>query len=221
MNIANQHSYQSMRQTANKFNRKNPWRLLPGVIAVSCLLGFAEDLSAVEKSGMVKEKTFIDGWNEGKIEAVYLINPHLNNFTIDADVHGDHVVLKGRVKDGVDKELAEAIALGVDGIKSVDNQLVLAPDVKPNTPTEDEITFAQRIKDASTTAKIKTDLLASKYIEGMAINVNTRKGVVTLIGEVKSQEAKDLAMQLALNTEGVERVQSELKVANEKAMKKK
>ena len=62
-----------------------------------------------------------DAWREGKLDTLYLFNRHLNNFTIDPEVRGTKVTLTGKVESEVDKELAEQLALDIDGITDVDN----------------------------------------------------------------------------------------------------
>jgi osmotically-inducible protein OsmY len=47
---------------------------------------------------------------------------------------------------------------------------------------------------------------------GMAINVDSEQGVVTLSGVVKSDEEKDLAIKLASNTSGANSVTDRLVV---------
>jgi hypothetical protein len=75
-------------------------------------------------------------------------------------------------------------------------------------------TLAQRsigevIDDSLITAKIKTSLAADPQVSALAIDVDTANGVVTLTGAVKSEEARQRAIQLAQGTEGVKRVEAQ------------
>jgi len=68
------------------------------------------------------------------------------------------------------------------------------------------------VEDAWITSKIKADLLATHEAPGMAIDVDTKDGVVTLNGTVKSQAEADKAVAHAKTIKGVKHVTSKLKV---------
>ena len=75
-------------------------------------------------------------------------------------------------------------------------------------------TLAQRsigevIDDSLITAKIKTSMAADPQVSALAIDVDTANGVVSLTGEVKSEEARQRAIQLAQGTEGVKKVEAQ------------
>ena len=75
-------------------------------------------------------------------------------------------------------------------------------------------TLAQRsvgevIDDSLITAKIKTSMAADPQVSALAIDVDTANGVVSLTGTVKSEEARQRAIQLAQGTEGVKRVEAQ------------
>lgn len=166
--------------------------------------------------GSEMSKTFDDGWKEGKLETAYLFNTSLNNFAIDTDVVGNKAVLKGTVKSDIDKELAEEIALSIDGITSVDNRLVVDSEHESTIERKAD-SFASNVKDPSITATVKTKLLANSHTSGMDINVDTDNRVVTLKGKVGSATESDLAEKIAENVDDVEKVVNNLRV--EKNMK--
>ena len=62
------------------------------------------------------------------------------------------------------------------------------------------------VDDALVTTKIKARFAADPQVSALAINVDTVKGVVTLTGVVDSESARQRAVQLAQETEGVQRV---------------
>jgi osmotically-inducible protein OsmY len=66
--------------------------------------------------------------------------------------------------------------------------------------------------DASTTAAVKTKLLADTKVGGLKIDVDTKDNVVTLTGMVNSAEEKAEALRLARTTTGVKRVIDKLTV---------
>ena len=162
-------------------------------------------LSLEQKSG--------DAWLEGKLDTVYLFNRHLNNFTIDPEVRGGTVVLTGKVESSVDKELAEQLALGVDGIDRVTNRLeIVTPKEARSGKSGAKQNFSSKVEDATLTAEIKTKLLANSETSGLSVNVDTVASKVTLTGQVDSSAEKDLVETIAKQVDGVKTVSSKLKV---------
>lgn len=154
---------------------------------------------------------FRDGWIEGKLETALILNEHLNPFEIDIAVDDATATLEGEVSSDIEKELAENVALGIDGIDRVDNQLVVNRELQ-HEEEEEGRDFAQYISDVSTTAAIKTEMLASDNIEGMSVDVDTYRDVVTLKGTVKTAAQKDLAEAMVAKRDGVDRVINKLRV---------
>jgi osmotically-inducible protein OsmY len=66
------------------------------------------------------------------------------------------------------------------------------------------------VDDATTTAMVKTKLLADPNVKGLKIGVETTGYVVTLTGKVGSAEQKQLAEKLAKNTGDVKSVKNQL-----------
>jgi len=155
-----------------------------------------------------------DAWVTGKIETVFLLNEHLNPFTIDTDVENGIVKLTGTVESDIDRDLAETLAEGVDGVIEVDNDLMIDAEImaKANDEPEAERSFGTWVDDATTTAAVKSKLVANQNVKGLEIDVDTRGDVVTLSGRVDSDEQKMLAAELARNTGDVRDVRNNLVV---------
>lgn len=71
-------------------------------------------------------------------------------------------------------------------------------------PTPDTLT------DTMITGRIKTALLSDPGMKGADVSVQTNKGVVTLVGTVKSHEQTGIASAHAQRQDGVVRVDSDL-----------
>ncbi|MFK7702218.1 BON domain-containing protein [Pseudomonas caspiana] len=138
---------------------------------------------------------------EGSIWTAFALNKHLSPFKIDVSVEQGTAVLKGKVENQVDRELAERIALDTKGIDKVDNQLQIDPNVAAEPGTK--ANMAQHFEDATLTATVKSKLLWSSVTEALNIDVDAKEGVVTLKGRAQSPEAKEVAGSLATNTDGV------------------
>jgi osmotically-inducible protein OsmY len=71
---------------------------------------------------------------------------------------------------------------------------------------------ASSSEDVATTTKIKAALGLSNRLKPFDIGVSTTGGVVTLTGEVLSEDAKSLAGEIARDTAGVREVKNEISV---------
>jgi hyperosmotically inducible periplasmic protein len=69
------------------------------------------------------------------------------------------------------------------------------------------------IDDVAITTKVKAAVFAEPGLKSLDINVETRDGVVTLVGTVGSPELKQRATQIAQHVEGVRSVSDQLVVA--------
>lgn len=175
---------------------------------------WAEFKQDSEQTWKDSKSAFKDGWIESKLQTAIVLNDYLNPFEIDIRVDKDMATLKGEVSSDIEKELAENIALGVEGIDSVKNEITVNKTASKTTAskTPKGRTFSQYVEDVSTTAAIKTELLASKNVEGLDINVDTLNDNVTLSGNVKTKEQKALAQAIAAKHDDVKNVVNNLQV---------
>lgn len=152
---------------------------------------------------------------ETQIWTTYALSPHLRASNLKVSVDNGRATLTGNVEEGVAKDLAKQIALGVSGIREVDNQIVVQADYIAPAPSA-ERSYGEVIDDASITAAVKSKLLWSKYTDGLATDVDTKAGKVKLLGTADSAAAKELAGRLAMNTHGVVAVDNQLVVKGAK-----
>jgi hyperosmotically inducible protein len=81
------------------------------------------------------------------------------------------------------------------------------------TPLRETLrSFKDTSQDAATTSKVKTALLLSKNVSAFEIATTTTRGVVSLTGEVPSEETRKLAGAIAQDTSGVTQVENNLVV---------
>lgn len=169
--------------------------------ATLTVLGLAPLMaSAAQPQGDITTR-LAEARQEGSIWTAFALNKHLSPFKIDVDVEQGTAVLKGKVENQVDRELAERIALDTKGIEKVDNQLEIDANVAAEPGTK--ANMAQRFEDATLTATVKSKLLWNSVTEALNIEVDSKDGVVTLKGRAQSPEGKELAGSLASNTDGV------------------
>lgn len=156
-----------------------------------------------------------DAWLTGKIETAFVLNEHLNPFAIDTDVDNGVVHLRGIVNDDIDRDLAAAVVRGIDGVVDVKNDLTVdrtRAEAAALKSAADRRDFGSWVDDATTTASVKTKLVANENTSGLKIDVDTHDDVVTLSGRVGSVAERDLAEQLAKSVGDVEQVRNNLVV---------
>lgn len=184
--------------------------VVAGALLVPVIPTYAD---TAQKPGAVETmKTDVkESWKEGIIEGAYLFNTNLNPLDIDVDVQGSKAVLSGYVDSKVSKSLAGEIALSIDGIDDVDNQLQVDTQ-KAKAEKQPQQGLMANVSDATITVKVKSKLLANTEVSGLAIDVDTENKEVTLSGKVNSDAERDLVYYITRNTEGVRSINNELEV---------
>jgi osmotically-inducible protein OsmY len=76
-------------------------------------------------------------------------------------------------------------------------------------------TVGETIDDTTITTRVKTAMLNDPAVGGLAVNVDTFKGVVTLSGRVKTDAEKAQALAIARRTSGVVEVKDALQIIPE------
>ena len=153
-----------------------------------------------------------DARREAQIWTAYAVNPHLKAHELKVEVRAGTATLRGKVDSGAARDLAEQIALGVDGVKKVDNEIAVDSSYEPPHRDGNNRTFSDKVEDATITASVKSKLLWNTRTDGLDIGVDTVAGKVTLSGAASSAEEKDLAGRLARNTNGVVAVDNRIAV---------
>ena len=111
------------------------------------------------------------------------------------------VILEGFVNAYWKKQRAGEVALGVEGVREVDNRLAVVPTRK----ADDEVMAAS----------ILDGLERLNTLDLQRVDVKVNNGLVTLRGTVPSVGTRWEAFQIALYTDGVADVRDELKIAIE------
>ena len=161
----------------------------------------------------------VEARQETQIWTTYALSPYLRANDLSVSVHEGKATLTGKVGEDVDKDLAKQIALGVDGIKTVDNKIEVVPNYTAQMKSADRA-YGERVEDASITAAVKSKLLASRYADGLMADVETMRGRVKLTGFAGSADSKEAAGNLAMNTHGVHAVSNQLVVDANKGVAK-
>lgn len=122
---------------------------------------------------------------------------------IDVDVLNGVVYLIGVVESDSQKRMAGDIARGVDGVRHVENQLLVG-----------KTTAGQILNDTILSSKIRTELIKHPDIRSTNIDVDTYNNVVTLTGMVSSVTEKRKVLMVVRKVAGNRQVVDNLSVKN-------
>ena len=181
-----------------------------GVLAIAVLLLVG---GAAVSARVAGQRTGEDALKD-RIEYGLDTSPIVRRYDIKVRVNGSDVILSGDVATQEQKEEAARIAK-IAGASRIDNSLVV--DSKTQQTVDDRIRrgltkTGEKLNDKWIVAKVKYFLAGEDMLKGTDIDVDADHGVVKLKGNVRDQAARDRAVVLARDTEGVTRVIDELKV---------
>src|SRR3954470_8440086 len=88
----------------------------------------------------------IEARQETQIWTTYALSPYLRANNLQVSVHEGKATLNGKVAESVNKDLAKQIALGVDGIKSVDNRIEIVPNYTTPAQAKDR-SYGEKVDD--------------------------------------------------------------------------
>lgn len=114
---------------------------------------------------------------------------------INVVAYNGQVVLIGQAPNEMVKSQAKNIAIGVEGVSKVYDEIRIA----------EKIGVAQIGQDSWITTKIKSQLLGNASVKATEVKVITENGEVFLIGNLSDEQA-NAAADVARNTRGVNRV---------------
>lgn len=117
------------------------------------------------------------------------------------------VLLTGEAPTAADSEKVEQIALGVDNVRSVVNDLGVMPISS----------LKQRSSDVFISGKVRASLVDAKDLVASAFKVVTERNVVYLMGRVTPREAKRSA-EIARGVDGVHKVVRVFEVITEEEL---
>jgi len=201
------------------------------------------DGSRAEREGRLErfEGDARDAWIDGKAETVLALSEHVSALDIETEVEDGVVTLFGTVDSEINKKLAAELVTGLSGVESVENNLEVSMNTNQNINRDrdanrdtdqrsernlEEVSDADDMMDdddgllawfdrVSTTAEVKTRLIANSEISGMQIDVDTEQDSILLSGVVDSDSARSLAQQIAEEASEGRSVINELFVSNQ------
>jgi hyperosmotically inducible periplasmic protein len=138
-----------------------------------------------------------------KVKSALLADADIKSFDLKVETRKGAVQLSGFVDNQAQIDRAITATRGVEGVKSVDNNISL----KVGTAT-----VGNTVDDGIITTKVKSALLADPSVKSFDIAVVTRKGEVQLSGFVDSQAQIDQAIAIAHKVDGVTSIGNEMSI---------
>jgi len=132
------------------------------------------------------------------------------DITVSQDRDKGIVTLSGKVTSDNDKSQAESLAKSLAGAQVVANQIAVIPK-----GLEKETKTVNSDLDQGIEKNLDAALIQNKMHDDVKYKV--KSGVVTLTGEVNSQNKRDQAEQVAMKVPNVKQVVNDLQVKNQKA----
>ena len=152
-----------------------------------------------------------DAWVTAKIQSKYFLSEDVKGRDIDVTTADGVVTLTGTVGTVGERRHALALARSTEGAREVRDQLNVDPSVDSNGESGNARATAP-LEDGWITTKLQAQFFVDPDIKGRAIEVSTRRGVVTLEGTVESAAERQAAEEIARESDGVSRVINRLRL---------
>jgi hyperosmotically inducible protein len=168
-------------------------------LCIALVVGAAFIATPATAVDISKEKVLVnDSWLTAKTKIALAADSRVKGRQIEGQV-----VLRGKVDSDEAKRAAEGITAGLDGVKTVKNDLeVVAPSTRD----------AVEEKDEAITARVKDHFVKDAHLKNADIDVQTNAGVVSLTGEVLNLMTSAQASWTARQVSGVKSVKNDLTV---------
>jgi len=183
--------------------------LLTSLLAVAPLTAGAQSKmdQAKDKAKSTTEEAkavVSDSWITSKAKIALFADERVKGREVKVETQNGVVHLRGKVDSNEAKAAAADVAKGIDGVKSVKNDLqVVAPSARKAVDANDK-DIAKAVE-----SKVHRDTQLKK------VDVRADSGVVTLSGEVPSIGASAKASEMARSVPGVKSVKNELAFAKQ------
>jgi hyperosmotically inducible protein len=178
--------------------------LVAGLMAVAPLTAGAQDKTdkAVDKTKEVAKDTKVavtDSWVTSKTKIALFSDDRVKGSQVKVETKDGVVHLRGKVDSAEAKAAATSVTQGIEGVKSVKNDLqVVSPGARK----------AVDAKDADIAKAVETRLNRESDLK--KVDVRADSGVVTLTGKVPTISASAKASEVARGVDGVRSVKNEL-----------
>jgi hyperosmotically inducible protein len=141
-----------------------------------------------------------------RVKASYMNDDRLKGAHIKVTTTNGVVTLTGSAGSAASKDAAEELARGVDGVKSIDDE-VMTPSSSGSAHRA--VAKTERVgSDSWITTKVKSEIMTDSISKGFKVSVKTVNGVVMLSGVLPNDDAVAHVKDLAQKVEGVKSVEA-------------
>lgn len=187
-----------------------------GVASVDDRLMVQPSSSAVATTGTAPATTRIDDAEiTATVQSKFFVDELVKARRIDVETHQGVVTLRGEVSSESERAQALRLARTTDGVQRVEDSLTVNASL--SAPTDQRGRIGEQVDDAIVTTKIQAKFFVDGLVPAGAVDVTTKDGVVLLEGTVPSEAAKQRALTIARETEGVVQVVDRLTIAKRTA----
>jgi osmotically-inducible protein OsmY len=145
-----------------------------------------------------------------RVDVSLALHRALHPFAFSVESERGKVVLRGSVDNPLERQLAQRIAGGVDGVNAVDNRITVEPHRARWLGHTAMVGDAR--DDRALALAVRAQLRWHRVTRGSHIDVSSQLGHVVLRGSVKSLKERDSAQRIATRTEGVRAVDNQIYV---------
>ena len=168
------------------------------VIGGALITGLANALDKADEKMPIN-----DAYLTAKTKIVLFADSRVKGSEINVETTQGAVMIRGKVDSDAAKQAAEDITKGLDGVKTVKNELqVVAPSKRE----------AIDDKDDAITARVNEQIAKDSQLKKAGIRAQTNAGVVSLSGEVPDLMTSAQASWSAWQVPGVKSVKNDLTV---------
>jgi hyperosmotically inducible protein len=135
----------------------------------------------------------------------------MNNINVDENRDKGVITLKGEVRTEAEKQRAGELAQQAAPGRVVANELLVKPAGEAGERAED----TQSSMDDAIQSRLKAEMTKRGW-DKLDVNFDVKNGVVTLKGDVPSQQQRAQVEKVAASVPGVKQVVNELEIQNRK-----
>lgn len=162
------------------------------------------------KSATQEAKTGLsDSWITSKTKIALFADDRVKGTQVHVETQNGTVMLRGKVDTSEAKSAAADIAQGIEGVKSVKNELQVVAPANRKAVEADDKQISKSVED-----RFKQD----PALKAAKIDAKVNAGVVTLTGEVKSIDTSARASEVARSVPGVRYVKNDLTYASRSSL---
>src|SRR5688572_14766001 len=155
--------------------------------------------AADKKSTTESMKTTVsDSWITSKTKIALFADSRAPGNAVNVETKNGMVSLRGKVENATEKQAAEEVARGIEGVQGVRNELQVVPGTAKKLVD---------VKDDEITKQVKSRL--EKDAKLKSVDVRTDNGVVTLQGRLPNITDSARASQMAREVPGVRSVRND------------